>query len=154
MRATDAANPYPIRGAPLGAEKKRYGRGSWGWVLLIALGTAILCAYCFAGGGGGAQPPGDHHAAEAVGSPALSSAGASAPVGASVPAADPGGQTGDTFGQCVSVAGPSGAGVEAGVVRIDPKLPSGKTGVCDVLFGFVLVRGSLGDDTCCVASCS
>ena len=78
-------------------------------------------------GGGSAHPPRDHHAAEAVGAPALSSVGASAPAGASVSVADPGGQTGDSFGQRASVFVPNVAGAVATISEDGPTFPSGKT---------------------------
>ena len=98
----DEANPNPTRGAPFGAS----GRA---WSLAAVVGFSWLCSGRPSPepsdllGGGSAHPPRDHHTAEAVGAPALSSVGASAPAGASVSVADPGGQTGDSFGQRASV---------------------------------------------------
>ena len=121
----DEANPNPIRGAPFCA--------SGGvWSLAAVAGFSWLCSGRPSPepsdllGGGSAHPPRDHHAAEAVGAPALSSVGASAPAGASVSVADPGGQTGDSFGQRASVFVPFVACAVSKVSIEGPMYPSGK----------------------------
>ena len=102
-----------LLGVPPWEPREGYGRGCRGWALLVVLGPAIPWIFRNVGGGGSAHPPWDHHPAEAVGAQALSSVGASAPAGASVPASDPGGQTGDSFGQRASVLVPNVSGAEA-----------------------------------------
>eukprot|EP00959_Pyramimonas_sp_CCMP1952_P194509 4067235-Pyramimonas_sp.AAC.1 len=82
----DEANPNPFRGAPSGASG-----GAWSFVAVA--GFSWLCSGRPSPGpsrmlgGGSAHPPRGHHATEAVGAPALSSVGASAPAGAAAGAA-------------------------------------------------------------------